>query len=405
MTDNDWIKQLQSMMERHQEPAPDGLWDDIESRLPERPERRQPSSVWRRLAAAAAAVVAIAGTGYLLWPSPDAAVTSSPGITMTPSEMNAQAPEALAQDAATMSVAASPSPAPRVAPVPTVKKSPAKADVHSHEERADNGDTLPRQENASQQQQEKPLADQPSQPAAPPASPQHGNDYHERAGARNSATPPAVKVRPKRRSVSLGFYASNAIKAATSSGEYDLYSDWPQNHESTDPPTHGDSISLPYYEGLSAAHQMPLSLGVSVSVPLTDRLALTSGVTYTRLKSTISRSEQTLHYLGVPVGVTYSLWRAHRFSVYATAGMQADFNIKATLRPTKQAPSHDITKDRIQFSALLGPGLQLSLTRDVGIYCEPTVRYYFDNGSQVLNYFKDKPWNININAGLRFTLQ
>ena len=35
MTDNDWIKQLQSMMERQEQAAPDGLWQGIEAQLPE----------------------------------------------------------------------------------------------------------------------------------------------------------------------------------------------------------------------------------------------------------------------------------------------------------------------------------------------------------------------------------
>ena len=66
--------------------------------------------------------------------------------------------------------------------------------------------------------------------------------------------------------------------------------------------------------------------------------------------------------------------------------------------------SRDTAKDRVQFSTMLGPGLQLNLNKDFGFYVEPTVRYYYNNGSAVLNYFKDQPWNINFNAGLRLTL-
>ena len=144
---------------------------------------------------------------------------------------------------------------------------------------------------------------------------------------------------------------------------------------------------------------------MNVSVQLTGRLALNTGVVYTRLKSDISHSEQTLHYVGVPLGVTYSLWHFKRLGIYATAGMQADFNVKATIKRPHQSGSSNISRDRMQLSALMGPGLQLDLTQDLSIYCEPTMRYYFDNGSNVLNYFKDKPLNFNLNAGLRFTIQ
>jgi hypothetical protein len=107
----------------------------------------------------------------------------------------------------------------------------------------------------------------------------------------------------------------------------------------------------------------------------------------------------------VPLGVTYTLWGYKRFSVYGIGGMQADFNVKATVKQPSTINSSSMAKDRVQFSALAGPGLQLDLSQDFGIYVEPTARYYFNNGSDVENYFKDKPWNINLNAGLRLTLQ
>ena len=142
-------------------------------------------------------------------------------------------------------------------------------------------------------------------------------------------------------------------------------------------------------------------------MPLNVRLALTSGLVYTRLKSNfyLERTEQTLHYLGVPLGVTYSIWGYKRFNVYAIGGMQADFNIKATFKEPTRASDTNIDKDRVQFSGMVGPGLQFNIDRDFGIYVEPTVRYYFDNGSDIDNYFKDKPWNINLNTGLRLTLK
>jgi len=39
------------------------------------------------------------------------------------------------------------------------------------------------------------------------------------------------------------------------------------------------------------------------------------------------------------------------------------------------------------------------------VYAEPGLSYYINNGSQTKNFYKDKPWNFNINVGLRFTLK
>ena len=169
----------------------------------------------------------------------------------------------------------------------------------------------------------------------------------------------------------------------------------------------------PSQESVSTKHHAPYSLGVSIRVPLTDRFSLTSGLVYTRVKSEFTsgyygnyiHEEQTLHYLGVPLGATYSLWQYKRLNVYAIGGMQADFNFKATLKKNTQINAEKMQKDRVQFSALAGPGLQFDITQNFGIYVEPTLRYYFNNGSDIANYFKEKPWNVNLNGGLRLTLK
>ena len=71
MTDNEWIKQLQSTMECHQEPVPDDLWQGIEAQLPKRHAPRRPLRTWRRIAAAVAAALVTSVGCYLLWQAPE----------------------------------------------------------------------------------------------------------------------------------------------------------------------------------------------------------------------------------------------------------------------------------------------------------------------------------------------
>ena len=40
----------------------------------------------------------------------------------------------------------------------------------------------------------------------------------------------------------------------------------------------------------------------------------------------------------------------------------------------------------------------------VGLYAEPGLNYYFDNGSPVENVFKSRPLNFNLTLGLRLRL-
>lgn len=406
MTDNDWIKQLQSMMERHEEPVGDDLWQDIESRLPGQQAQRRVVPAWRRYAAAAAVALAVIGAGSLLWHGGNDKPTEKPEITSTMPEANAPESENLAQnDDITNPDIDATAINPQRANAAPVKKSPAALNANGQSDLiaqvTNPAEAITPQETNSNEPV-KQIEEQTEQPVEKPAV-----GHINASPSSNSTAHTIVMPARKRRPVSLEFYASNAFKPQRSNGRdmADFYSGVFDYHLFGFTQLY-DSIYSPVFKHKFGKHQAPYSFGLSVRVPLNDRLALTSGLVYTRLKSDFSSGskEQILHYLGVPLGVTYTLWGYKRFSVYGIGGMQADFNVKATVRHSSTINSFNMSKDRVQFSALAGPGLQLDLTQDFGIYVEPTVRYYFNNGSDVENYFKDKPWNINLNAGLRLTL-
>ena len=41
----------------------------------------------------------------------------------------------------------------------------------------------------------------------------------------------------------------------------------------------------------------------------------------------------------------------------------------------------------------------------LGVYVEPGVRYYIDNGSRIENYYKDKPVSFSLQLGLRLNIE
>ena len=57
----------------------------------------------------------------------------------------------------------------------------------------------------------------------------------------------------------------------------------------------------------------------------------------------------------------------------------------------------------LQFSVSGAVGVQLNATKRIGIYMEPGVAYFFDEGSSVQTIRKENPFNFNIQAGIRFT--
>ena len=156
-------------------------------------------------------------------------------------------------------------------------------------------------------------------------------------------------------------------------------------------------------------HDMPISIGFTASYSVTPRIALASGLVYTLATSSFQhgasmpKETQTLHYVGIPLNLSYTVWGNSWLRTYIMAGAQADMNVKATLK----ADGHksDIDNDRAQFSVTGGAGVQLNVAQQLGVYVEPGVRYYFDNGSAVQTIFKEHPTNFSLQVGLRWNIE
>lgn len=157
-------------------------------------------------------------------------------------------------------------------------------------------------------------------------------------------------------------------------------------------------------------YDQPISFGLTVSYPLLKWLSVSTGLVYTKLNSTFTivmlnhqiNRTQKLYYLGVPFNLQAHLWQWKGFHLYLTAGGEADWNIKAKLNT--DGIDQVMDKDRTQWSLGGSVGLEYRVIPQLSIYAEPGIRHYFDNGSNVDNYFKDKPTSFNLQLGLRFNI-
>lgn len=67
--------------------------------------------------------------------------------------------------------------------------------------------------------------------------------------------------------------------------------------------------------------------------------------------------------------------------------------------------TNKLSMKELQWSVNAAAGIQLNITREVGIYAEPGVGYYFDNGSDVKTAYSDNPFNFNMKLGLRYSIK
>lgn len=166
-------------------------------------------------------------------------------------------------------------------------------------------------------------------------------------------------------------------------------------------------------------HRLPVRVGASVSYDLNSRLALGSGLTYTRLRSDLregtaanyQKSVQNLHYVGLPVNLKYTFLRAKNLSLYAQAGALAEVRV-AGKRTTQYTLDHQrsgeeterIGSHPLQMSVNLAAGAQYNITPTLALYAEPGVSHHFKDNSSVPTIYEDKPTNFSLNVGVRLCL-
>ncbi len=166
-------------------------------------------------------------------------------------------------------------------------------------------------------------------------------------------------------------------------------------------------------------HRLPVRVGLNVAYRLTDRLSVESGVSYTRLSSDIkdgtkdnySSSSQKLDYIGVPLNVKYRAFGYRRLSVYASAGLLTEKCVSGKTTheyvisgEKKKHEAEDVAAKPWQLSVNAALGAQFDVLRNVGVYVEPGVSYYFDDRSPLSTIYKEKPLNFNLNLGVRYTI-
>ena len=157
-------------------------------------------------------------------------------------------------------------------------------------------------------------------------------------------------------------------------------------------------------------HHQPISVGMQVGFHLLPKLKLSTGLVYTKVSSdficgvsdTRTVSTQDLHYMGIPLNLSYSVWEYKGLHTYVTAGGEGAVNIKNHTETDGEVK--ESKRDKMQWSTNASVGIQYDFIPQLGVYVEPGMKYYFDNGSQIENIFKDKKLNFNIQFGLRFNI-
>ena len=163
-------------------------------------------------------------------------------------------------------------------------------------------------------------------------------------------------------------------------------------------------------------HHSPISLGLSASYSFNDRWALQVGLNYSYLSSDWktngdyrSETDQRLHFIGLPVSLSYRITEWNQFMFYTYAGIKPEVNVAGQLRETMfytdgrigEPELENIRMKEWQWSVNAGAGVSYPLFRYVNAFAELGAGYYFDNGSKIETIYSDKPFYPNLSVGFR----
>ena len=161
-------------------------------------------------------------------------------------------------------------------------------------------------------------------------------------------------------------------------------------------------------------HKQPITFSLMVGKELSKRFTLESGLSYSLLRSDLYIPEkdktfkQQLHYIGLPLKFNWNFVNRAKFLAYAGAGAILEKSIYARLGSVK------LDINRLNVAGTLGAGAQYRLSKNFGIYLEPSMVYYFGMGDSdalsirpsgltIKSIRSEYPLGFMLNGGFRFS--
>lgn len=170
-------------------------------------------------------------------------------------------------------------------------------------------------------------------------------------------------------------------------------------------------------------YYLPMSFGVGIKFRILKWLDVGIGVNYTLLSKRVSgryyeydsagnltrycstELKNSQHYIGVPLDIYFNIFGNEKWNTYASIGGCLEKCVLNHYSGTYDdiAISHNTLVEGIQTSVKAGLGVEYSPVRFLGIYLDPSLRYYFDN-KQPRSIRTSQPLSFGVEAGIRFKL-
>jgi hypothetical protein len=171
----------------------------------------------------------------------------------------------------------------------------------------------------------------------------------------------------------------------------------------------------------NTTYGLPVSAGVGVKYDFNDRWSLGAGINYSYLSrtfygtytkadengmeisSTSSDIKNSQHFIGIPVNAYCKILDNKYVNLYAYAGATVEKCISDKYNVLSTSIIHTERPQGVQLSANAGIGVEVMLGQHLGLYVDPSVRYYFDC-DQPKSIRTAQPLMLGVEMGLRVIL-
>ena len=173
--------------------------------------------------------------------------------------------------------------------------------------------------------------------------------------------------------------------------------------------------------GTESTYGLPLSFGIGAKIGLSPRWSLGVGVNYTLLsrqfEGTYTNADNpdniliiptndirnTQHFVGIPINAYYNIISRDHLNFYAYAGAAAEKCVSNKYDVLGKNVVHSERVKGLQYSANIGLGLEFLLGEHLGLYFDPSLRYYFKN-HQPKSIRTEQPLMMGFELGFRINL-
>ena len=226
----------------------------------------------------------------------------------------------------------------------------------------------------------------------------------------------------RKRKISAGLLYGNGVGSNGTSQGYKTF--FLSKDEGLELNTNGATAGIMSLNGkevpatTQTRHHLPLRAGLNVRWEFFPKLSLETGLVYTLLSSELTSgsdiytyvSRQKLNYIGIPLNLNYTFLETRFIGLYVSMGGMMEKCVGGKLSTNYISNGKIIDKkaeslrvDPLQWSANISAGFQFNIIKSTGIFIQPGISWYFDNGSPVETIYKTKPVNFDLRCGIRYS--